>query len=89
MVFRPTCVPIIGEYNGLSQLLLVVIVTDVATPCCSEGTAHQQWLHPGGRLNIICITGAMAVHRLCTTEHPVWTANGQKPIQTSGEGLCS
>jgi len=64
-------------------------VADITAACHPEGTAPQQWLHLGRRINIICITGTVALHRLCTTEHPVWTAHGQEPIQTSGEGLCS
>jgi len=66
-----------------------ITVADITAPYHPEGTAHQQWYHHGGRNNIICITGAMAVHRICATEHPLWTVHGQEPIQTSCEGLCS
>jgi len=67
----------------------MLLIADIAASCHPEGTVHQQWYHHGGRNNIICITGAMAFHRVYTKEYPVWTALEQEPVQTSCESVCS
>jgi hypothetical protein len=76
-------------YTELLLQCLCATVADITAARHPEGTAPQQWLHIYGWISILRITGAMAVYRLCTAEHPVWAAHGQEPVQTSGQGLCT